>query len=443
MPFETRPDPDTGAMVTRLTPREVTCHRNYFYQKCFTNDGRRIVFAGEFGPDVGDPAKPNWNYHLLDLESRTALQLTEGARENTFGGFLSPDDKYLYFVRAERLLIRLDLDTLAEEAEDNTPLRVELAGAYLKIGDVQGLPYQANLGDTAGATKSYRKALAIAEQVRAEQPNDPEVLKLVADAHDRVGFVEQRALRWTQAIAMHEGARAIREKLPHSTERDLALAQTWTAIGDCRYIGASVIPKPMILGTAEQAYQTALAILRDIRPAPPELRRAVLQEVGRANQRLGGFYSGGMVSDLPRSLRHHDAALRALGERAALEPADAVARRNYADQFGMKATAQNRSGDWEGALESTAQALAMFKPLAAADPDNVEAQHDLAFAYAERGIAFMSLKRYEEAEAAFKEAIAIRERLIVADPENQEDRRDLRRIRLMLFDVEKARAEQH
>ncbi len=27
-------DPDTGAEVTRLTP-EVTCHRNYFYQKCF------------------------------------------------------------------------------------------------------------------------------------------------------------------------------------------------------------------------------------------------------------------------------------------------------------------------------------------------------------------------------------------------------------------------
>ena len=121
MPFETRNDPDTGAMVTRLTPREVTCHRNYFYQKCFTNDGRRIVFAGEFGPDVGDPAKPNWNYHLLDLESRTALQLTEGARENTFGGFLSPDDKHLYFVRAERLLIRLDLDTLAEEIVYTVP----------------------------------------------------------------------------------------------------------------------------------------------------------------------------------------------------------------------------------------------------------------------------------------------------------------------------------
>ena len=113
MPFATRTDPDTGASVTRLTPREVTCHRNYFYQKCFTKDGQRLIFGGEFGP--------HWNYHLLDLEERMALQLTEGAAENTFGGFLSPDDRYLYFVRAERNLIRLDLETLAEDVAYTVP----------------------------------------------------------------------------------------------------------------------------------------------------------------------------------------------------------------------------------------------------------------------------------------------------------------------------------
>ena len=37
-------DPDTGAEVTRLTPPEVTCHRNYFYQKCFFNDGSHLLF---------------------------------------------------------------------------------------------------------------------------------------------------------------------------------------------------------------------------------------------------------------------------------------------------------------------------------------------------------------------------------------------------------------
>ena len=107
--FHTTEDRDTKARVTRLTPTDVTCHRNYFYQKCFTNDGRKLVFGAEFGPGS------NWNYHLLDLETQTATQLTDQAGENTFGGFMSPDDQYLYFVRAERQLIRLNMKTLGEE----------------------------------------------------------------------------------------------------------------------------------------------------------------------------------------------------------------------------------------------------------------------------------------------------------------------------------------
>jgi len=109
--FLTREDPDTGARVTRLTPPDVTCHRNYFYQKCFTNDGTKLMFGGEFGPQPS----PNWNLHLLDLPSQTAIQLTDGARENTFGAFMSPDDRFVYFVRGERQLIRLELATLKEE----------------------------------------------------------------------------------------------------------------------------------------------------------------------------------------------------------------------------------------------------------------------------------------------------------------------------------------
>ncbi len=113
--FQTHLDPDTGVRVTRLTPPDITCHRNYFYQKCFTNDGSKIIFAAEFGPGT------HWNYHLLNLASQTATQLTAGAGENTFGGFLSPDDRHLYFVRAERQLIRLELVTLKEEVAYTVP----------------------------------------------------------------------------------------------------------------------------------------------------------------------------------------------------------------------------------------------------------------------------------------------------------------------------------
>ncbi|KDB50988.1 Oligogalacturonide lyase [Sphaerotilus natans subsp. natans DSM 6575] len=107
--FQIETDPDTGTRVTRLTPEDVTCHRNYFYQKCFTNDGRRLIFGAEFGPG------PDWHYHLLDLDSQTALQLTDQPGENTFGGFLSPDDRHLYFVRQQRNFVRLELATLREE----------------------------------------------------------------------------------------------------------------------------------------------------------------------------------------------------------------------------------------------------------------------------------------------------------------------------------------
>ena len=113
--FSTKTDPDTGARVTRLTPLDVTCHRNYFYQKCFTNDGQRLLFGGGFG------AGQHWNYHLLDLQSQVATQLTDQPGENTFGGFLSPDDRHLYFVRQERQLIRLALDTLQEEVVYTVP----------------------------------------------------------------------------------------------------------------------------------------------------------------------------------------------------------------------------------------------------------------------------------------------------------------------------------
>ena len=111
--YEVSQDPDTGVEVTRLTPPEVTCHRNYFYQKCFTQDGSKLLFAGEFDG--------NWNYYLLDIAAAEAVQLTEGTGDNTFGGFLSPDDKSLYYVKNERTLLEVNLETLVEREVYRVP----------------------------------------------------------------------------------------------------------------------------------------------------------------------------------------------------------------------------------------------------------------------------------------------------------------------------------
>ncbi|MDN2482669.1 oligogalacturonate lyase family protein [Vibrio astriarenae] len=104
--FETFVDSDTQVKVTRLTPTDVICHRNYFYQKCFTKDGSKLLFAGDFDG--------HRNYYLLDMESQQATQLTEGAGDNTFGGFISDDDKSFFYVKNELHLMKVDLETLAE-----------------------------------------------------------------------------------------------------------------------------------------------------------------------------------------------------------------------------------------------------------------------------------------------------------------------------------------
>lgn len=55
----------------------------------------------------------------------------------------------------------LYLDNLAAESSGDTSLRGELASGYDKIGDIQGNPFFANLGDMDGALASYNKSLAI------------------------------------------------------------------------------------------------------------------------------------------------------------------------------------------------------------------------------------------------------------------------------------------
>ena len=59
------------------------------------------------------------------------------------------------------------LDRLAQDAGDRVDLRREVAAAYMKVGDVQGRPFTPNLGDTAGALASYRKAVSLYESITA------------------------------------------------------------------------------------------------------------------------------------------------------------------------------------------------------------------------------------------------------------------------------------
>jgi non-specific serine/threonine protein kinase/serine/threonine-protein kinase len=67
------------------------------------------------------------------------------------------------------------LDGLSQEAGGDPSLQRELAAAYERIGDVQGNPYAANIGDAIGAAASYHKSLAIRESLLRGDPSNADL----------------------------------------------------------------------------------------------------------------------------------------------------------------------------------------------------------------------------------------------------------------------------
>ncbi len=90
---------------------------------------------------------------------------------------------------ARELLVKTALeylDSLATEAAGETSLQFELAKAYEKVGDIQGFPGQANLGQTGAAVLSYQKAARIQLAVAEIDVQNQEVLRSVARCYSRL-----------------------------------------------------------------------------------------------------------------------------------------------------------------------------------------------------------------------------------------------------------------
>ena len=81
------------------------------------------------------------------------------------------------------------LEKLSKDAGDDERLRRALGAAYFRLGDLQGYALAPNLGDTAGAIKSYRSSAAILDPLRRAHPDDVEVQRLWLESQTRLASV--------------------------------------------------------------------------------------------------------------------------------------------------------------------------------------------------------------------------------------------------------------
>jgi serine/threonine protein kinase len=285
---------------------------------------------------------------------------------------------------ARELLVRKALqylDGLAQEAAGDVGLRLELASAYQKIGDVQGNYNFSNLGDTTGALASYRKAVAIHESLVSAYPGHLQVARELSLSYIKMGDM---------------------------------MSQT----------GAS--------NAALEHYGRALAIAETTRSAEPG-NAAALRNLAFSHHKVGNALMA--TGDLTAALEHHTSALGLRTTLAASAPSDARARREVSISQERMSKLLRRKGDLPGALDYARQALAISEALAAADRANAEAHRDVGVGYQDIGLIQMEMNDLRGALDHFRKGLAIDEELALLDAKNAGARRDLASSHQTIGDV--------
>jgi non-specific serine/threonine protein kinase/serine/threonine-protein kinase len=324
------------------------------------------------------------------------------------------------------------LDRLAQDATNDSSLRRDLAEAYLRLGDVQGRPYLANLGDTAGALASYRKALALLEPEASRRPADVALQDQLAQAYINVSAILMRQKNPEGTIEAARKAIAI------------AGALRTREPGNANYI-ARLSHAYMRLGQGQAQAGMRSGLMRDFQEALASYRKslATLEDAGsRADdswpRRLSSmhFYVGYALRDLGDTTGDISYYRQALEEalkgdainrlRVAADPSPANLR-NMADGLGDIGFLRWKCcRDLAGALRDEQEALAGFQSNAARDPQNLEAQRDIGNTQGTLGRILEEAGHRLKALEWERKALAKYEALYRADPGSAENSAYLR-----------------
>ncbi len=370
-----------------------------------------------------------WEAHEAAQQARRAEQRFDDVRALAHSSLFEFQDAIRDLpgsTPARRLLVTralVYLGRLERDSGGDVSLRRELVAAYIQVGNVQGQPNFANLGDTAGALASYRQAVAIAEQL----PDDIAAATVRAEAWDALGnLLATLGEARDEALGLIRRALAAREKLATSAPADpelrRALATSLVSLGDAIY-ARDVPPRERRSETleAEDLYVRALEMRERLHAAFPVSERDT-RELARVQYRLGEADKVLSMAEhddpgiLARGMTHHRASIALREENLAAHPTSGQARRDLADGQMMKTEMQTLAGDPDAALQDCRRAIALLQGLVAADPENSWIKQDLGCAYICASFPLRALNDLAGAAGSVRETIAIYDGLATADP---------------------------
>ena len=305
------------------------------------------------------------------------------------------------------------LNNLSDQAGNDPSLARELAAAYVKVGNVQGNPNNANLGDTAGALQSFDKAQRLMSPLLAANPLDAQSRRLLALAEEKMADVLAVQGNLPGAVENARRSLAAFEEIANANPSDVA-AQRSVAISHLK--NGDVLGNPNFAnrGDTQAAlaeYGTALNILQKL-PRPEGDDFKTERMIGVVEERLGTMFE--TAHDVAAARQHYESSCAIRLRLAEQQPHNFDVVRDAAVAHEKIANVLTTAGDLNGALAERQRSLAIFQQLAESDPRNVFAQQSLAVSYMHLADLLGSpdgqnLGRVEEAIQNFERAADILE----------------------------------
>lgn len=317
--------------------------------------------------------------------------------------------------KARELLVKTALeylDRLAIEAGEDVPFQLELAAAYIKIGDVQGSVRHANLGDTEGATKSHAKALEILTALRTKHPDDQQVAANLGLVFSRMGDMRWAMGQYDKAEAEYLRERELIQQLlkerPTSEGLRFRLCTNYQDVGDVElWTGRS--------DAALRSYEASLAIAEQL-AAQPAAGEDELVTLAFAHDKIGDALR--QVGRTGEALTNFEKALSMREKLFENAHENVNAQRTLANSREQVATTLEKMGRRKEAIKLHQSALDTRRRLAQADPNNAKASEDLARALGQLGAILLDGADLDGAEEALRESTRIHEELTRRDPTN-------------------------
>lgn len=273
---------------------------------------------------------------------------------------------------AERLLVARALQYLNALAKDrgNDPgLMFELAQSYDKIGDAQGAPGQANLGDRRGALASYTKARQLLLQLRRRSPADIGVESWLANVDEDLADVlpdDQPALilaRRAEAVALFQ-----------DVARNSSGLQALYNLARGQYDLALAKSEQRRYRDAIAAWHAALTSFTRIAKAESNSDKAQ-ENLTLVEKRLAGMYYA--VGDCANSVIYDKTAAATDASRMAADPNNQAAQTDLSIDLIEIGQCQDKLGQRKQALQTLDRTVALRRRIAASNPRDSRAQSSL------------------------------------------------------------------